>query len=142
MIFGAFVLLNIIGVSSLNDTTTDTQTQVLETVQEKTPEQLAAENAEIQKKVYAAIEEAGPQNTETPAPSTFEQQVTERYSVTMTESEAFSEICDAAHMYIADGATNLQARGEVRAYADYLAPKTGNPSLRTQLAQHGINCLY
>jgi len=107
----------------------------------KTPEELAKENAEIEAKVNAAIKEAGPQNPP-PKTDTFSEQVKERYEVTMTESQAFDEICDAAKEYRTMPATNLQMREEVRAYADYLAPKTGNPGLRGSLAQHGINCLY
>ena len=59
----------------------------------------------------------------------------------MTEQQARNEICSAAQEYIQWG-SNLQARQEVRLYAQYLASQVGRSSLSHSLSRHGINCIY
>ena len=59
----------------------------------------------------------------------------------MTEAQARAEICSAAQEYIQWG-SNLQARQEVRLYAEYLASQVGRSSLSHSLSRHGINCIY
>ncbi len=59
----------------------------------------------------------------------------------MTEQQARNEICVAAQEYIQWG-SNLQARQEVRLYAQYLASQVGRSSLSHSLSRHGINCIY
>ena len=59
----------------------------------------------------------------------------------MTEQQARNEICAAAQEYIQWG-SDLQARQEVRLYAQYLASEVGSSSLSHSLSRHGINCIY
>ncbi len=60
----------------------------------------------------------------------------------MSLDDAKAEICTAAHEYRQYGATFSQSQYEVKAYANYLAVETGNPSNRYAIAEAGTDCLW